>query len=156
MGIKFFTITFLFLPVASAFAHEEAMLARVTVYWRGEGQFLACSNGARLHDGHCAVDPKRIPFGSRVIFPDAECVAVDSGPGVVSRIAARACGRTSTQRNAIVVDRFFENKQTALAWAAAHPQFMTLRIAPSLNRKTQVVTADGMAMPPRRLHEQKG
>jgi hypothetical protein len=130
MGIRLLTTTFafLFLSVASLFAREESFLARITVYWRGEGQIRACSNGARLRTGQCAVDPKRIPYGSHVVFPDAECLAVDSGPSVVSRLAARACGRTAAQKSAIVIDRFFESKEAALSWSNAHPQFMTVRI----------------------------
>jgi len=125
------TIGLAFLFVASAFAREESLLARITVYWRGEGQLRACSNGARLRAGHCAVDPKRIPYGSHVLFPDAACVAVDSGPAVVSRKAARVTGRTVLQRNAIVIDRFFESRETALAWERSHPHFMTVRIVQS-------------------------
>ncbi len=113
------------------------MLARVTVYWRGEGQMRASWNGARLREGHCAVDPNKIPFGSKVVFADgAECKAVDSGPAVTSRLAARSAGRTPAQRNALVVDRFFETKQEAMAWSDAHPHFMTLRvIEPGSDRK---------------------
>jgi len=147
MGIRFLTTTFafLFLSAASLFAREESILARITVYWAGEGQLRACSNGARLRTGHVAVDPKRIAYGSRVIFPDAECVAVDSGPGVVHRTAARACGRTAAQRNALVIDRFFESKAAALSWANAHPQFMTVRVQSpeSVRRIAETITADG-------------
>ena len=147
MGIRFLTTTlaFLFLTAASLFAREQSILARVTVYWPGEGQIRACSNGARLRNGHCAVDPKRIPYGSHVIFPDAECVAVDSGPGVVNRTAARACARTDAQRNAIVIDRFFESKAAALSWSGAHPQYMTLQIqSPEAARHVaETITADG-------------
>ena len=114
---------------SAAFAGEQSMLARITVYWRSEGCGQhAFYNGARLRAGHCAVDPKKIPFGSTVVFPDANCVAVDSGPDVVSRKAARFCGRTDSQRKAIVIDRFFETKQEALAWSQAHPHFMSVRI----------------------------
>jgi len=151
MDIRFLTTTFafLFLSAASLFAREESILARITVYWPGEGQLRACSNGARLRNGHCAVDPKRIPYGSRVIFPDAECVAVDSGPGVVNRTAARACGRTAAQRSALVVDRFFESKEAALSWSRGHPQFMTLQVrsADSVRRITDTVTVDGTSKP---------
>jgi 3D (Asp-Asp-Asp) domain-containing protein len=149
MGIRFLTTTFalLLLSPASLLAREESLLARITVYWPGEGQLRACSNGARLRIGHVAVDPKRIPYGSHVIFSDAECVAVDSGPGVVNRTAARACGRTTAQRNAIVIDRFFESKQAALAWSNAHPQFMTVRVQSpeSARHIAEIVTADGTA-----------
>ena len=145
MGIRLLTTTlaFLFLSVASLFAREESLLARITVYWRGEGQVRACSNGARLRTGHCAVDPKRIPYGSRVVFPDAECLAVDSGPGVVKRTAARACGRTAAQRDAIVIDRFFESKEAALSWSDAHPHFMTVRIVqPGVHDETKDSVAE--------------
>jgi hypothetical protein len=124
------TIGFAFSFAASTFAREESLLARITVYWPGEGQLRACSNGARLRAGHCAVDPKRIPYGSKVVFPDGVCTAVDTGPAVVNRKAARLCGRTASQLKAIVVDRFFETKLEAMAWTNAHPEFMTLQIVP--------------------------
>jgi len=112
-----------------AFADEHSVLACVTVYWHGEGSGEHASwNGARLREGHCAVDPKKIPYGSKVVFPDATCAAVDSGPAVVNRKAARSCGRTGAERRAIVIDRSFGTKQKALAWAKAHPHFMTVQI----------------------------
>jgi 3D (Asp-Asp-Asp) domain-containing protein len=142
MGIKLLTtICFGFLFAAPAFAVETSFLARITVYWRGEGQMRACSNGARLQTGHCAVDPKRIPFGSRVQFPDAICTAVDSGPAVVSRAAARSTGRTAAQKGAIVIDRFFESKEAALSWERSHPHFMTVRILPAGARANESVAA---------------
>src|SRR5437868_3934639 len=133
MDTKFLltTIGFAFLFAASAFAREESLLARITVYWKGEGQLRACSNGARLRTGHCAVDPKRIPFGSQVQFPDAICTAVDSGPAVISRQAARLTGRTAAQKAALVIDRFFESKEAALEWERSHPHFMTVRVLPA-------------------------
>ena len=113
---------------APAFANDHSVLARITVYWRSEGQLRACWNGMRLRDGHCAVDPKKIPYGSKVLFADATCLAVDTGPAVVNRKAARSLGRTTAERNAIVIDRFFEKKQQAVSWARTHPHFMTVRI----------------------------
>lgn len=127
----FYTFTFLLSLAPAAFAREEAVLARVTGYWRDEGSGdRAAWNGRRLHTGHCAVDPKRIPYGSEVVFPDRPCVAVDTGSAVVSRKAARARGRTTAQRNAIVVDRFFETKRDAVAWSNAHSEFMILQVIP--------------------------
>jgi hypothetical protein len=145
MGIRnlLLTIGFAFFFAAQAFAAENSLLARITVYWPGEGQARACSNGARLRNGHCAVDPKRIPYGSRVLFPDATCVAVDSGPAVVSRMAARACARTPAQRNAVVIDRFFESREAALSWERSHPHFMTLRVlAPGSRDESTETMAD--------------
>ena len=132
---------FALLFVCQALASEQSALARVTVYWHREGSGEHASwNGARLHERHCAVDPKKIPYGSEVAFPDATCVAVDSGPAVVNRKAARSCGRTAAERNAIVIDRFFNTKQKALAWAKAHPRFMTVLIlTPASSQGTKVV-----------------
>ena len=128
-----YTVIFLLSLASAAFAREESILARVTCYWAGEGHKYA-STGLRLRGGHCAVDPKRIPYGSKVIFPDRTCTAVDTGPAVVSRKAARLCGRTGSQLKAVVVDRFFETKQEAMAWTNAHPHFMTLQIIPPGSR----------------------
>jgi hypothetical protein len=125
-----YTVIFLLSLASAVLAREESILARVTCYWAGEGHKYA-STGGRLRAGHCAVDPKKIPYGSKVIFPDGLCTAVDTGPAVVSRKAARLCGRTACQLKAIVVDRFFETKQDAMAWTNAHPQFMKLQIIPA-------------------------
>jgi len=65
----FYLIIFLLSLVTTAFAREESILARVTSYWASEGSKFA-STGRRLRPGHCAVDPKRIPYGSKVVFPD--------------------------------------------------------------------------------------
>ena len=117
------------LCVCQAFAGEHSALARVTVYWPGEGSDAnAAWKGARLNEGHCAVDPKKIPYGSKVVFHDAECLAVDSGPDVVNRKAARLCGHSAPERDAIVIDRFFDTKEKALAWAKANPHFMMVRV----------------------------
>ena len=120
-------------PLASS--KEQSLLARVTVYWASGGsgsdswtrKHIAAS-GAHLRAGHCAVDPRRIPYGSRVILPDGELVAVDTGSAVRSRRAARLGGRSSSEKSAIVIDRFFETKGQALSWANRNPQFMTVRV----------------------------
>ena len=130
---SFYTVILLFSFCSAAFAREESVLARVTSYWASEGSKFA-STGRRLRTGHCAVDPKRIPYGSKVVFPDSVCTAVDTGTAVVSRKAARLCGRTASQLKAIVVDRFFETKREATAWTNAHPEFMTLQVVPPASR----------------------
>ena len=123
------TVTFLLSLASVAFAREEAILARVTSYWTDEGSNYA-STGQRLRAGHCAVDPNRIPYGSKIVFADGVCTAVDTGSAVVNRKAARRCGRTTSELEAIVVDRFFETKREAVAWTNAHSEFMTLQIVP--------------------------
>lgn len=111
------------------FSSDRMALARVTIYWQREASGKSAAwNGAPLREGNCAVDPKKIPYGSKVIFDDGECTAIDTGPDVVKRKAALSSGRTAAERNAIVVDRFFHTKERALAWQSAHPHFMTVRI----------------------------
>ncbi len=125
----FYTVIFLLSLASAAFAREESVLARVTSYWADEGASVKyASTGRRLRAGHCAVDPKRIPYGSKIVFPDRACTAVDTGSAVISRKAARLCGRTASQLKAIVVDRFFETKREADAWSNAHSEFMMLRV----------------------------
>ena len=101
-------------------ARVISRLARVTVYWPEEGDFYTknrkSSTGVRLRDGHCAVDPKVIPYGSLVKVPGVgSLVAVDTGGAVTSRRAARLTGRTREQRSAIVIDIFCSSRSKALA-----------------------------------------
>ena len=130
----------------AAVAAERSMLARVTVYWASGGSGSdrwtrnhQAATSVRLREGHCAVDPRRIPYGSKVIFPDGTLTAVDTGSQVKSRRAARRLGRSSAQRGAIVIDRFFETKQQALAWAKKNPHFMKVRVV-STSRVKDLVT----------------
>jgi len=110
-------------------ASEESMLVHVTCYWRNEKSgHRAAWNGAHLRARDCAVDPRKIPYGSTIIFPDVEGVAVDTGPSVVSRKSARCNGRCAAEKNALVIDRFFETRNEALAWTKAHGRFMTVRV----------------------------
>jgi hypothetical protein len=126
--MQFALLIGLFLTIQTAYAAEQPTLARVTTYWREEGEFRAAWNGARLRNGHCAVDPKKIPYGSRIQLGDEELIAVDTGPAVVSRKAARRLGRNAAERNAVVVDRYFETKSQAVAWEKSHPHFMKVRV----------------------------
>ena len=126
--MQFALLIGLFLTIQTAYAAEHPTLARVTTYWREEGDFRAAWNGACLRNGHCAVDPKKIPYGSRIQLGDEELIAVDTGPAVVSRKAARRLGRNAAERNAVVVDRYFETKSQALAWEKSHPHFMKMRV----------------------------
>jgi 3D (Asp-Asp-Asp) domain-containing protein len=143
------TVGFVLLFACQSIAGEYSAFARITVYWHDEGSGEHASwNGTQLHSGHCAVDPKKIPYASKVVFPDAACIAVDSGPNVVNRKAARSCGRNPAQRNAIVVDRFFDTKQEALAWSKAHPHFMAVRIlTPDVTQRKVATTEDPMPRP---------
>lgn len=109
---------------------EQTMLARITVYWRAEGQRKARWNNTLLRNGHCAVDPHKIPYGSKVVVDGETLTAVDTGPAVISRKAARSDGHTPAERKAVVIDRYFEMKNQALAWARSHPKFILVRVTP--------------------------
>lgn len=138
-------IGLMLLAASSTFAREQTLLARVTVYWASGGggsdhwtRKHQSATSVRLRAGHCAVDPRRIPYGSKVVLPDVTLTAVDTGSHVVSRRAARRAGRSTVERNALVVDRFFETKRQALSWARAHPHFMPVRVlAPNYRREPQ-------------------
>jgi 3D (Asp-Asp-Asp) domain-containing protein len=137
-----------------ATVHSRAFNARARnslLAWRRSCDH-ASSNGARLRESHCAVDPKKIPYGTEVVFPDAVCVAVDCGSDVINRKAALLCGRNVAERNAIVIDRFFETKQKALAWAKAHPHFMTVQILTSGTKQgTKLIATENPRLSPRNI-----
>jgi len=134
------TIIFLLgmIGAANAAYRNDSQLARVTVYWahggRGSDRFSRqhkSATGQRLQQGHCAVDPKKIPYGSRVILPDGSALrAVDTGTAVQNRKAARRAGQTTGERNAIVIDKFFETRQQALTWANSNPPFVNVKVIP--------------------------
>jgi 3D (Asp-Asp-Asp) domain-containing protein len=155
--MKQFLTAFIFvlLVAPAGFAREQSLLARVTVYWASGGggsdrwtRSHICSTGARLQAGHCAVDPRHIPYGSKVTLPDATLLAVDTGSAVVSRKAAHRAGRTALERGALVIDRFFETKQQALSWANRNPYFMFVRVSPPDFRTTFLSRSPGTAPGP--------
>src|SRR5207302_869678 len=123
---------------ANGFTGDKSLLARVTVYWaqggHGADQYTRqhkSATGTRLRQGHRDVDPKKIPYGSHVVLPDGTTLsAVDTRTAVRNRKAARRSGRTSYERNAVVIDKFFENKRQALAWANSNPPFVSVKVIP--------------------------
>jgi hypothetical protein len=98
------------IATANGFTGDNSLLARVTVYWArgggGEDRYTRqhkSATGLRLQQGHCAVR---------------------------NRKAARRLGRTIPERNAIVIDKFFETKHQALAWANSNPPFVSVKVIP--------------------------
>ncbi len=113
-------------------SEPRVMTVRVTVYWKnGSGTDAWTANGKSstgkpLRDRKsAAVDPKIIPYGSKIVLPQAgkSLDAVDTGSAVKSRKAARAYGR-----DVPVVDVFFNNKSEALRWARMVPMFMEAHV----------------------------
>jgi len=112
-------------------AKSGGRLARLTAYWAGEGDYYTShglsATGIRLHGGHCAVDPRIIPYGSTVkIDGVGTYLAVDTGSAVISREAAREAGHTTEERNALVIDLFFENQHDGKKFAANGPKFASI------------------------------
>jgi 3D (Asp-Asp-Asp) domain-containing protein len=106
-------------------------LARLTAYWSSEGDYYTrhhlSSTGISLHAGHCAVDPSVIPYGSVVqIAGLGNFLAVDTGTAVVSRRAAREAGHNRGERNALVIDLYFENRRAGENFAANGPKYASI------------------------------
>jgi hypothetical protein len=81
-----------------------------------------------LHDGHCAVDPSIIPYGSVVeIAGVGSYLAVDTGSAVISREAAREAAHTPEEHDALVIDLFFESRQAGERFAANGPKYASIR-----------------------------
>ena len=115
-------------PRAVRPAAPNGRLARVTAYWSSEGDYFTrhgiASTGVRLHDGHCAVDPNIIPYGSVVdIAGVGKFLAVDTGTAVIERTAAREGGHTSAERNALVIDLYFESRRAGEAFASSEAKW---------------------------------
>jgi 3D (Asp-Asp-Asp) domain-containing protein len=118
---------------------EKKILARVTVYWaNGAGtdpwsSKNISSTGTKLKCGeHAAVDPKIIPYGSQLKVGTGKkkvvVKAVDTGGAVKTRKAAIAMGKTPAQKKAPVVDLFFQDRTSALAYASKNPPFQWVEI----------------------------
>lgn len=144
---------------AQAYYRDNSLLARVTVYWakggRGADRYSQqhkSATGTRLQQGHCAVDPRKIPFGSKVVMPDGTTLhAVDTGTAVRNRKAARKAGRTVNEKNAIVIDKFFETKRQALMWANSNPPFVNVKVIPpgaAVVAKPNITTSQPIALTP--------
>src|SRR5438270_11728266 len=94
---------------ANGFTRDNSLLARVTVYWahggRGADRYTRqhkSATGSRLHQGNCAVDTKKIFYGSLVVLPDETALSVvDTGSALRNRKAAREMVRTKPERNAL-------------------------------------------------------
>jgi 3D (Asp-Asp-Asp) domain-containing protein len=109
------------------------VLARLTVYWsNGSGTDRwsrrgQSSTGTRLKSGHCAVDPRKIPYGSRVQVFDKETkrpfdtmTAVDTGTAVKYKKASGG--------KCIVIDKYFPNKSDALRYDRAMPDYVLVKV----------------------------
>ena len=99
------------------------MMARVTYYW---GDTITSTGAKPICGKTIAVDPKIIPYGSKVVIPKMgkSFKAVDTGLSVVARTAAKKLGR----HDAIVVDVFCSSRAVAMQKIRKYPLFMKVKI----------------------------
>jgi len=99
--------------------NAKEYLARVTYYWTGH----ITSLGKKPVAGHTiAVDPKIIPYGSKIHIPKMgkTYVAGDCGPDVTAKKASR--GKT------IVVDVYCSSKGQADKLIKKFPMYMLIKV----------------------------
>lgn len=102
--------------------YAETYLARVTYYWDG----YQTSTGAKpTVNKTIAVDPKIIPYKSKVFIPKMgkTFLAQDTGSAVKSRTASRRLGKSN-----IVVDIYCKSKKEAQAYIRKYPMFMEIKV----------------------------
>ena len=108
----------------------KEFIARVTYYWPGgggqSGKKTSTGNIARSNKT-MAVDPKIIPYGSKITIPKMNKVFVahDTGSAIKKRTASKKLGK-----NNIVVDVFCENSKEAMCKIKTYPMFMTIKVEP--------------------------
>lgn len=97
-------------------------VARVTYYW---GCKNTSTGNKPIAGKTIAVDPKIIPYGSKIIIPQMgqTFIAHDTGSAVKSRLASRKHGR-----NNIVVDVFCYSESQARQYIKRYPMFMPIKI----------------------------
>lgn len=103
-------------------------IARVTYYWPGDsGQSGRTTSTGNLasSDKTVAVDPKIIPYGSKIYIPEMEktYVAHDTGSAIKNRTASKKVGK-----NNIVIDIFCESRKEAYEKIKKYPMFMKIKI----------------------------
>ncbi len=111
---------FLFiLPFIATSLFGEMHKARVTYYWKGK----ITSTGSKPVAGKTiAVDPKIIPYGSKIFIPkmNKTFIAMDTGPDIVKKKASKG--------KAIVVDIYCSSKAEAQEYIKKYPMYMEINV----------------------------
>ena len=105
---------------------KKGIKVRLTTYWasgRGSDKWTRkkqSSTGKMLISGRsAAVDPKIIPYGSKIFIPSANKTveAVDTGSAVIKRTASK-----KSNNGEPVVDLFFDHKCQAMNFVKNNPE----------------------------------
>lgn len=107
---------------------KRVITVRLTVYWSdGSGsdywtRKFQSSTGDKLRPGFCAVDPKIIPYGTKIYIPtiNITLIAKDTGSDVVKKRASRGLYP--------IVDVYFPKKEDALHFANNNPLIVKAEI----------------------------
>ena len=120
--MKIKTLILVLLLFVCNLCNAQTYIARVTYYWDGH----QTSTGARpTVNKTIAVDPKIIPYKSKVFIPKMgkTFLAQDTGSAVKSRSASRKLGKSN-----IVVDIYCKSKKEAEYYIKKYPMFMEIKI----------------------------
>lgn len=100
----------------------KELTARVTYYW---GDTKTATGNKPVSGKTLAVDPRIIPYGTKVSIPamNKTFVSHDTGMAIKSRLASRKLGK-----NNIVVDVFCKNSAEARLKIKKYPMFLKIRI----------------------------
>lgn len=102
----------------------KKMKVRITAYWPGQDYWTSrykSSTGYTLKSGiSCAVDPRIIPYGSKVVINGRQFKAIDTGSAVISKKASR--GKYP------VVDLFFASETKAMRELAKLPKYAWVEV----------------------------
>ena len=113
----------LMLMLVANHSFATTYMARVTYYWDG---YKTATGAKPTVNKTIAVDPKIIPYKSKVFIPKMgkTFLAQDTGSAVKSRKASRKLGK----RN-IVVDIYCKSKKEALTYIRKYPMFMEIKVS---------------------------
>lgn len=122
----------------------QKILARVTVYWAdGPGtdpwsaKNISSTQTPLVNLHHAAVDPNIIPYGSKLILQykggRIAVQAVDTGGDVKNKTASKKLGKKPPEKQAPVIDLFFQKREDAMKYAETHPPFQWVEIIPPKN-----------------------
>jgi 3D (Asp-Asp-Asp) domain-containing protein len=117
-----------------AYTHNKSkseLKARITVYWQyGAGTDRwsrkgTSATGVKLKKGMVAVNPRIIPYFSKIDIPALNMknlIATDTGSAVIKNTAARRSGQSVDT----TIDIFFPTKAEAINWSRNNPSVVNV------------------------------